>query len=138
VAPEELMREFLRIHQFINFSANAPLQYAIADFLRECPQHHLELAEFYQAKRDLFCRLLEPSRFRLLPSSGTYFQLADYSEISNRQDTHFVEWLTRDHKVAAIPVSVFYEKPPPQNIVRFCFAKHDDTLRRAAEYLIPL
>lgn len=138
VAPEELMREFLRIHQFINFSANAPLQHAIADFLRDCPQHHLELGMFYQQKRDLFCRLLEPSRFRLLPSSGTYFQLADYSEISNEKDTRFVKRLTRDHKVAAIPVSVFYEKPPPQNIVRFCFAKHDDTLRQAAEYLIPL
>ena len=135
VAPAALMREFLAIHQFINFSTNAPMQYAIADFLRDCPEHHDELGDFYQRKRDLFCRLLSGSRFRLLPSAGTYFQLADYSAISEQDDTEFAAVLTREHKVAAIPISVFYEHPPAQRVVRFCFAKNDDTLAEAAERL---
>lgn len=132
VAPRQLMSEFLKIHQFINFSTNTPMQYAIADFLRDCPQHHRELGRFYQQKRDLFCQLLEPSRFELTPSSGTYFQLADYSAISDESDTEFARRLTREHKVAVIPVSVFYREPPPQRIIRFCFAKHEKTLREAA------
>jgi methionine aminotransferase len=135
VAPAVLMREFLAIHQFINFSANAPMQYAIADFLRDFPGHHDELGSFYQRKRDLFCASLAQSRFRLLPSAGTFFQLADYSALSDRDDRAFAEFLTREHKVAAIPVSVFYENPPPQRIVRFCFAKNDDTLTEAAARL---
>lgn len=135
VAPAPLMREFLAIHQFINFSTNAPMQYAIADFLRECPQHHSELGAFYQQKRDLFCRLLGESRFRLVPSAGTYFQLADYSAISDEADTDFATTLTREHKVAAIPISVFYEHPPGQRVVRFCFAKNDSTLAEAAARL---
>ncbi|MGD2130446.1 MAG: pyridoxal phosphate-dependent aminotransferase [Lysobacterales bacterium] len=135
VAPPALMREFLSIHQFINFSTNAPMQYGIADFLREHPGHHLELGGFYQRKRDLFISLLEDSRFRLLPSAGTFFQLADYSGISDLNDTDFAAYLTREHKVAAIPVSVFYEQPPAQKIVRFCFAKNDDTLAEAGSRL---
>lgn len=138
IAPQALMEEFLRIHQFINFSTNAPMQYAIADFLSECPQHHLELAGFYQQKRDLFLQLMAPSRFRLTPSRGTYFQLADYSAISSEADTGFAARLTREHKVAAIPVSVFYRQVPDQHVVRFCFAKHDDTLREAAGRLLLL
>jgi len=138
IAPGALMEEFLRIHQFINFSTNTPMQYAIADFLHDCPQHHYELADFYQHKRDLFCTLMAPSQFSLMPSSGTYFQLADYSAISDEADTEFAARLTREHKVAAIPVSVFYKQPPDQRIVRFCFAKHDDTLRDAAARLIDL
>jgi methionine aminotransferase len=136
VAPRPLMEEFLRIHQFINFSTNTPLQYAIADFLRDCPQHHRELSNFYQPKRDLFCKLMAPSHFSLIPSSGTYFQLADYSKISNDHDKVFATRLTRDFKVAAIPISVFYKKPPDQRVVRFCFAKQDDTLRKAVERLV--
>ncbi len=136
IAPKAMMEEFLRIHQFINFSTNAPMSYAIADFLRDCPQHHLELASFYQRKRDLFNELMEPSRFKLTPSSGTYFQLADYSAISDQPDTEFAARLTQQYKVAAIPVSVFYKHPPEQKIVRFCFAKHDDTLREAVTKLI--
>jgi methionine aminotransferase len=135
IAPRSLMDEFLRIHQFINFSTNTPMQYAIADFLRDCPQHHYELGGFYQEKRDLFLELMSTSRFSLIPSAGTYFQLADYSAISDEPDTEFTARLTCDHKVAAIPVSVFYEKAPHQRVVRFCFAKHDDTLRQAAEKL---
>ena len=135
IAPGPLMEAFLRVHQFINFSTNTPMQYAIADFLRDCPQHHHELGDFYQQKRDLFCTLMSDSRFELTPSAGTYFQLADYSRISDEVDTEFVTRMSREHKVAAIPISVFYKNPPDQQVVRFCFAKHDDTLRAAVERL---
>ncbi len=135
IAPKHLMQEFLRVHQFINFSTNTPMQFALADFLRDCPQHHLALGGFYQRKRDLFCELLQASRLRFTPSAGTFFQLADYSEISDEVDTEFVARLTREHKVAAIPVSVFYAAPPDQRVIRFCFAKDEQTLRRAAERL---
>ena len=135
IAPPELMEEFLRIHQFIHFSTHAPMQYAIADFLRDCPQHHLELGGFYQRKRDLFLALMSDSAFRLLPAQGTYFQLADYSGISNEPDTVFATRLTEQYKVAAIPVSVFYQQPGPARVVRFCFAKHDETLCEAAKQL---
>jgi len=136
VAPRPLMEEFLRIHQFVNFSTNSPMQYAIADFLRDCPQHHLELGAFYQEKRDLFVELMSASKFSMVPSSGTYFQLADYSAISDEPDTEFAARLTREFKVAVIPISVFYKDPPGQNVVRFCFAKDDDTLREAAKRLV--
>ena len=135
IAPPALMEEFLRIHQFINFSTHTPMQYALADFLSDCPQHHHELGGFYQQKRDLFLDLMTASRFKLIPSAGTYFQLADYSAISDEPDTEFANRLTRDYKVAAIPVSVFYDKAPRQHVVRFCFAKHDDTLREASKRL---
>ncbi len=136
VAPKALMQEFLRIHQFINFSTNAPLQYALADFLRECPEYHLGLAAFYQQKRDLFRSLLAPSAFHLPNSAGTFFQLAEYSSVSDENDIEFTARLTRDYKVAAIPVSVFYERAQEQRVVRFCFAKGDDTLREAAARLL--
>jgi methionine aminotransferase len=135
IAAAELMERFQRIHQFINFSTQTPMQYAIADFLRDCPQHHRELGAFYQQKRDLFCQLLEPTGFNLKPSGGTYFQLADYSAISDMADTDFANWLTREHKVAVIPISVFYREPPDQRVIRFCFAKDDDTLHEAADRL---
>ncbi len=138
VAPRVLTDELLRIHQFINFSTNTPMQYAIADFLRDCPQHHHQLGDFYQQKRDLFCDLMAASQFKLAPSAGTYFQLAEYSAISDEPDTEFTARLTRKHKVAAIPISVFYKDAPKQQVVRFCFAKHDDTLREAAGNLVDL
>jgi len=135
VAPSSLLEEFLKIHQFINFSANAPMQYALADYLRDYPGAALELGDFYQNKRNLFCELLTKTRFNFISTEGSYFQLADYSELSDEPDTVFAERMTRQHKVAVIPVSVFYRDPPDQRIVRFCFAKHDDTLRQAAERL---
>ena len=138
IAPRPMMEEFLRIHQFINFSTNSPMQYAIADFLRDCPQHHYELGSFYEKKRNMFCDLMAPSRFGLIPSGGTYFQLADYSAISDEVDTEFAVRLTRDYKVAAIPISVFYKQAPDQRVVRFCFAKNTDTLRQASERLLRL
>ena len=111
------------------------MQYAIADFLQECPEHAQELAQFYQAKRDLFCSLLADSKFRFTPSSGTYFQLVDYGEISNRSDVDFANYLTQKKGVAAIPLAPFYESPPATTIIRFCFCKDDSTLERAAEIL---
>ena len=138
IAPGPLMEEFLRIHQFINFSTHTPMQHAIADFLSTNPEHHEQLGSFYQRKRDLFLSLMSASRFKLKPSTGTYFQLADYSAISDEPDTEFAARLTREHKVAAIPVSVFYAEKPDQRVVRFCFAKHAETLQAAAGRLVKL
>jgi len=138
VAPRALMAEFLKIHQFINFSTNTPMQYALADFLRDHPQHHKSLADFYQRKRDLFCDLMRPSRFRFKPAEGTFFQLLDYSEITREADTSFARRLTTRHGVATIPVSVFYRSPPDQHILRICFAKREKTLQRAAERLLEI
>ena len=138
VAPAPLAVEFRKIHQFVNFSTNAPLQYGIADFLREHPQHYRELSGFYQAKRDLFAQLLAPSRFTLQPSQGTYFQLLDYSNISHELDEDLSVRLTHEIKVASVPVSVFCKEPLNSRVLRFCFAKHEDTLREAAERLCAL
>jgi len=138
VAPPQLTQAFLNIHQFINFSTNTPLQYALADFMRDHPRHTAELAGFYQGKRDRFQELLAATPFRALPCCGTYFQLADYSAVSTIPDTEFAAWLTREHGVASIPVSVFYQQPPEQHIVRFCFAKNDETLVEACRRLAAL
>jgi methionine aminotransferase len=136
VAPPALTAEFRRVHQFVQFCVATPLQHALADFLLSDPQHYLELPAFYQRKRDCFARLLEASRFRLRPSAGTYFQLADYGAITDEPDTAFSRRLTREHGVACIPVSVFCAQPPvDQHLVRFCFAKDEPTLERAAEIL---
>ena len=135
VAPMALSAEFRRVHQFVTFTTASPLQYALADFLTRYPNHHGELAAFYQAKRDLFCDRLRDSRLRLAPSPGTFFQLVDYSAISNEPDTELAQRLTVEQKVASIPVSTFYETPPKQNYLRFCFAKEDATLERAAAIL---
>ncbi|MDE0420344.1 MAG: pyridoxal phosphate-dependent aminotransferase [Gammaproteobacteria bacterium] len=138
VAPAALSAEFRRIHQFVTFTTATPLQYGIADFLVECPEHHENLAAFYQAKRDLFCGLLAGSRFELTPSAGTFFQLVNYGAITNEPDAQLAKRWTVEEKVASIPVSVFYREPPNQELLRFCFAKDDATLRRAAEILCRL
>lgn len=138
IAPQKMMAEFLRIHQFISFSTNSPMQYGLADFLREQPEYHRQLAAFYQQKRDLFCELMAPSDFKIIPTDGTFFQLADYSAISDEVDTEFAKRLTRDFKVAAIPVSVFYQNRPDQRLIRFCFAKDDATLKQAASQLLSI
>ena len=135
VAPAEITREIRRVHQFNTFSIAAPLQHAIADFLREVPEHSASLSAFYQRKRDLFLDALRGSRFTWTPSQGTYFQLVDYSAISSEPDVEFAKRLAREFGVAAIPVSVFYAEPPPLSVVRFCFAKNDATLEQAAERL---
>jgi methionine aminotransferase len=135
VAAPALTAEFRKVHQFLTFAVSTPVQHAIADFMREAPAFPDEIAPFYQARRDLFARLLAGSRFRLLPAAGTYFQLADYAEISKLPDTEFCKELTRQHGVAAIPLSPFCAQAPDARLVRFCFAKEDATLERAAESL---
>lgn len=134
LAPKELMKEFRRTHQFNVFSVNTPMQYALAEFLSD-KDHYLGLSAFYENKRDLFNRLLKGSRFKIRPSEGTYFQLLDYSAITNEKDTDFAVRMTKEHGVASIPLSVFYHKPTPVTQLRFCFAKENETLERAAEVL---
>ena len=139
IAPAGFTAEFRKVHQFVTFTSVSFLQYALADYMRECPQHATQLSSFYQAKRDRFCELLAPSRFRFTPSAGTYFQLADYSALSDEDDMSFVTRLTREHGVAAIPLSPFFASPQPESrIIRFCFCKEDATLAAAAERLCAL
>jgi methionine aminotransferase len=137
VAPPALTGELRKVHQYVNFCGVTPLQYALADFMAEHPEHVDELPAFYQAKRDLFCDLLAPSRFNFTRVTGTYFQLVDYSQIRpDLDDVAMSLWMTREHGVATIPVSVFYQQPPQgQRLVRLCFAKREETLQQAAEKL---
>ncbi len=137
-APKALSDEFRRIHQYVTFTSITPVQLGIADFIDAHPEHHQRLGEFYQAKRDLFCTLLADSRFGVVPSAGTYFQLLDYSEYSDEADVDLAIRLTREAKLAAIPISVFYETNPQHRMLRFCFAKDDDTLRAGAAILCSL
>lgn len=133
-APELLSYEFRKIHQFITFAVNTPVQWAYADILQR-KEMYMDLSDFYQRKRNLFRKSLLPSNFDLLPCQGTYFQLADYSKISSEPDVEFVKKMTVDHGVAAIPLSPFYHDPPDRQIIRFCFAKSDQTLIEAGERL---
>jgi len=135
VAPVELTTEFRKIHQYVTFSSFTPAQQAIAELMQKKPELVTNLADFYQQKRDSFRSLLQSSGFALLPCQGTYFQLADYSALSALDDVSFCRQLTVDHKVAAIPLSVFYRQPPQQQVIRFCFAKQPLTLQQAAEKL---
>ncbi len=135
IAAPPLTSEFRKVHQFLTFAVSTPVQHAIADFMREVPGFPGELAPFYQARRDRFAGLMTGSRFKLRPVAGTYFQLADYSAISDQPDLLFCEELARRHGVAAIPLSPFCDEPPAARLVRFCFAKHDRTLEAAAAKL---
>ncbi len=135
IAPAAMSNEFRKVHQYVTFCTFHPAQWALAEILEADPQHYLDLPAFYQAKRDRFGELMSASRFDLLPVAGAYFQIVDYSRISDRDDLSFCEWLTREHGVAAIPVSAFYETPPEMRLIRFCFAKTDATLVSAAEKL---
>jgi methionine aminotransferase len=134
VAPAALTAEFRKLHQFVTFSTNTPVQYALAEFLDQ-RRGYPELSAFYQRKRDLFLQLIAGSRWKPLPSRGTYFQLLDYSAITAEPDMEFALRLTREHGVASIPTSAFLYKQPPPPALRFCFAKKDETLRAAAEKL---
>jgi len=136
-APENLMTEFLKVHQYNVFAVNHPMQQALAVYLEE-DSHYLEVAGMYQEKRDFFLNAIAGSRFTAVPSSGTYFQLLEYSALSEEGDVDFAQRLTREHKVAAIPVSVFYNNPLNEQVLRFCFAKEEDTLAQAAEILTKL
>jgi methionine aminotransferase len=137
IAPSPLTQEFRKVHQFVQFVVATPLQAAIADFMRSCPEHARELPAFYQRKRDHFAGLLAQTRFRFEPAHSTYFQLVDYSSVSDLPDTEFARLLTARHGVAAIPISVFSADSAAKNerIVRFCFAKHEATLDAAAARL---
>lgn len=138
IAPVQLSVEFRKIHQYVTFSSFTPAQYAIAAILEQAPELVTGLAAFYQQKRDLFAHLLQSSAFKLLPCQGTYFQLADYSNISPLNDVDFCHWLTVQHGVAAIPLSVFSRQEQDSKIIRFCFAKQPATLEQAAERLCRL
>ena len=138
VAPAEITREIRRVHQFNTFSISQPLQLAIADFLRQAPEHNASLPAFYQAKRDRFLELLRASRFTWIPAAGSFFQLLDYSAISDDNDVEFADEVLREAGVASIPVSPFYVTPPKLRVLRFCFAKNDSTLADAAARLCKL
>lgn len=134
LAPEKLSREFQRIHQYVTFSSITPVQLALAEIMKES-KLYLDLPEFYQGKRDLFLDMIKTSRFKPLPCSGTYFMMLDYSEIADESDIRFAGKLTADYGVAAIPPSVFYSDGQDNKVLRFCFAKRDETLGQAAEVL---
>ena len=134
LAPEPLSAEFQRVHQFLTFASNTPIQHAYAEFMQN-KNAYLKLSEFYQQKRDTFLALIEPSRFKPIPCGGTYFQMLDYSAISDEPDAAFAKRLTIEHGVASIPPSVFYHDGEDHRVLRFCFAKKDETLERAAEKL---
>jgi len=133
-APAALTAEFRKVHQFNVFTVNTPMQHGLAAYLQD-PAPYLQLPAFYQAKRDLFRQGLADSRLKLLPSTGSYFQCVDISAVSDLNESDFCQWLTREVGVAAIPLSAFYGDGFDQRVVRFCFAKKDDTLRAALERL---
>jgi methionine transaminase len=136
-APAVLTAEFRKGHQFNVFTVNAPMQYGLASYMAS-PRPYLELPAFYQRKRDLFREGLARTRLRLLPSEGTYFQCVDISQVSDLKEFEFCQWLTREIGVAAIPLSAFYGNGFDQRVVRFCFAKKDETLRSALDRLAKL
>ncbi|ARN78568.1 methionine aminotransferase [Nonlabens spongiae] len=136
LAPEPLMKEFLKIHQQVVFCVNRPVQHAMSAYLTDS-KNYLELGTFYQHKRDLFLELIKDSKFKFVPTPSTYFQLLDFSEITDESDVKFAERLTREFKVASIPISVFMNGTDPQ-MLRFCFAKKDEELIEGAEILLRL
>lgn len=134
VGPEHLMKEFRKVHQFNVFSVNTPVQLALAEFYKN-DQNYLGLSDFYQEKRDSFLDLMKESRFKFTPTKGSYFQLMDFSDISDNSDVEFTDYLAREVGVAAIPISVFYSNKIDDKMIRFCFAKEKETLIKAAEAL---
>lgn len=137
LAPQDLTAEMRKVFQYIMFAVSTPMQYAYADYLQH-KAHYLELHDFYQEKRDSFARMLQGSRFNLLPCPGTYFQVADYSAITDEPDVDLCKRLITDHGLAAVPISVFYSGKIDNQVIRFCFAKDDETLEKGAEILCQL
>jgi len=133
-APENLTKEFRKMHQFIVFSANTPVQYAYAEFMKQ-EERYLSLGKFYQEKRDIFTAAIKDSKLKIKGCDGTFFQLLDYSNISNKSDMEFSEYLTKEIGVAVIPLSPFYEDRKSRSLIRVCFAKSDEVLRKAASKL---
>ena len=134
LAPAKLMAEFRKIHQNVVFAGNRPMQTAIAEYMQN-EEHYLHLSELYQEKRNYFLELMKNSRFEPIPSFGTYFQLFKYDKISNERENDYVLHLTKEHRVAAIPLSYFYRDGHDRKVLRFCFAKTNETLEQAAELL---
>jgi methionine aminotransferase len=135
IAPDLLMNEFLKVHQYNCFSCHSPMQYAIAHFLQN-KNEYLHLGNFLQKKRDYFITLMEQTKFKPIPSHGSYFQLYNYADISNENEIDFAKKLTRDAGVAAIPTSAFYKNGKDNKVLRFCFAKKESTLYEAVQRLI--
>ena len=134
LAPEYLTKEFRKIHQFMVFATNTPIQYAIADYVKK-PENYTYLGAFFQNKRDVFTNAISSSRFNVLSCYGTYFQLLDYSNITDEKELDFAKRLTIEHGIASVPVSPFYKEGEENRTLRFCFAKQDETLLKAAEIL---
>ena len=134
MAPAVLMAEVRKVHQFVVFASNTPIQHAVADYLKN-KENYLQLPAFYQQKRDLFAGLVKESRFRIIPSYGTYFQLLDYSAISDEKEMDFAVRITKEYGVASVPVSSFYHDRQDNKVLRFCFAKTEETIIKAAEIL---
>ncbi|MEO9070988.1 MAG: aminotransferase class I/II-fold pyridoxal phosphate-dependent enzyme, partial [Ginsengibacter sp.] len=135
VAPDFLMNEFLKVHQYNCFSCNTPVQYALASFLKEKNQY-LQLGNFLQLKRDYFNKLMSQTRFKALPSHGSYFQLYSYEKVSNDTEFDMAKKMTVNGGVAAIPVSAFYKNGKEDKVLRFCFAKKENTLQEAVDRII--
>jgi len=138
VAPAGLSAEFRKVHQFNCFAVVTPIQHALADFMEQQPEHYQDLPHFYENKRDHFTSLLQDSALTFMPAKSTFFQIVDYSAVSDAVDTDYAKQLTREIGVASIPISVFYDAPPKQHLLRFCFAKDDATLEEAAARLCKL
>ena len=134
VTPDRLMKEFLKIHQYNCFSCNTPVQYALAKFVQN-KNEFLLLGDFLQKKRDYFKQLMKQTKFKPIPSHGSYFQLYSYADLSNETEIDFAQNLTRDAGVASIPASAFYKIPSDHKVLRFCFAKKESTLQEAVNRL---
>ncbi len=134
LAPENLMREFRKVHQFVVFTVNTPIQYAVAEFLTDKTNYE-DIGKFYQRKRDYFQNLIKSSLFEVFPSEGTYFQLLNYKSITDETEIDFAVRMTKEFKLASIPVSAFYHKSIDNHVLRFCFAKKEETLEKAAGIL---
>jgi methionine aminotransferase len=128
------MAEVRKVHQFVVFASNTPIQHAVAEFLNN-KENYMQLPAFYQQKRDLFAGLVKNSRFKIIPSYGTYFQLLDYSAISDEKELDFATRITKEFGVASVPVSPFYHDKQDNHVLRFCFAKTEETLVKAAGIL---
>jgi len=137
IAPAELTKEFRRVHQFVVFSCNTPYQHAFADVMDD-KDMYLSLPQFYQEKRDFFCKLLRDTPFTFTPAEGSYFQLVNYANITDEPDKDYAIRLTKDIGVASVPISVFYHEGLDMKQLRFCFAKNNETLERAVERLVKL
>lgn len=134
LAPENLMKEFRKVHQFNVFTCNTPIQYAIAEYLKDADNYNY-LPGFYQQKRDFFLEQIKGSRFGIIPCYGTYFQLLEYSRITDENEMDFAIRMTKEFKLASIPVSPFYHKATDNKTLRFCFAKTEETMKKAADIL---